>query len=494
MTKTPQGPIHGWTATQTLAALRARDIGSEELLDAQLKRIADVGGTINAVVQLDTQAARDTARAADNGQVTGPLTGLPMTIKDCFDATGFATTAGIPDLEHNRPDRDADAIARLKAAGAVIFGKTNVPLAASDHQTDNPIFGLTRNPWDTDRSAGGSSGGSAAALAAGLTPLEIGSDIGGSIRVPAHYCGVYGHKPSYGIVSARGHVPPGPGALTPPPLSVCGPLARSAADLSLAMDVLAGADEPTVRGWRLDLPHAAPHRIDATRVAVWLDGFPLDPAYRAALSEFVDDLEHAGANVDRLDGPPAPVDPDSDLYFRLLFAVIGSGMSDDDVAAFHDATRDLTDHPHTATIGRALRTSVADMGPLLEEQASQIRKWHGFFADYDVLLAPVAMGQAFAHQTGDGYGVTPQMHRTLQVGDRAQPYIENLLWPGVATVSHLPATVRPLPRTPNGLPAGIQIIGDLYADRTTLAFAELCDRLWGTAPLAPAFRSIEGET
>ncbi|RYH02649.1 amidase [Salipiger sp. IMCC34102] len=488
MTQTPTGDVHSWTATQTLGALRARQIGAEELLDAHLARNAAAGGPVNAIVQLDEDGARKSARAADKGQVPGPLAGLPMTIKDCYDATGFATTAGIPDLEHNRPERDADAVARLKAAGAVIFGKTNVPLAASDHQSDNPIFGLTRNPWDTDRSAGGSSGGSAAALAAGLTSLEIGSDIGGSIRVPAHYCGVHGHKPSYGIVSSRGHVPPGPGALTPAPLSVCGPLARSAADLELALEVLAGAEGAQARGWRLDLPPARTARLDETRVALWLDGFPLDPDYRAALEDFADELERAGVPVDRLSGPPAPVDLDSDLYFRLLFAVIGSGMSDDDVAAFKEAIADLDDHPHAATIAEALRTDVPRMGQLQEQQAAQIQRWHRFFKDYDVLLAPVAMGQAFAHQTGDGYGVTPQMRRSLQIGGVAEPYIENLCWPGVATLSHLPSTVRPLPQTPNGLPAGVQIIGDLYADRTTLGFAAQCDRVWGTAPLAPDFR------
>ena len=488
MTQTPQGPVHGWTTQQTLAALRRRQIGAVELLDAYLSRQADRGGAVNAIVQVDAETARKTARAVDAGEVSGPLAGLPMTVKDCFDATGFATTAGIPDLAENRPARDADVVARLRGAGAVIFGKTNVPVAASDHQSHNPIFGLTRNPWDPDRTAGGSSGGSAAALAAGLTPLEVGSDIGGSIRVPAHYCGVYGHKPSYGIVSSRGHVPPGPGARTAAPLAVAGPLARSAADLSLALDILAGAEGAAAQGWQLALPDARHSDIRSFRVALWCDGFPLDPQYRAELEAFADRLSQAGAQVRRLDGPPAPVDPASDLYFRMLFAVIGSGMADADVAAHIAATEGLTDHPHAATIADALRTSMADMASLLERQAALIDQWRAFFTDYDVLLAPVSMGRAFAHQADDGFGVTPQMFRTLDVGGKREAYIENLCWPGVATLGHLPATVRPLPQAGAALPAGVQMIGDLYADRTTLAFAALCDRLFGTAPLAPDYR------
>jgi amidase len=484
MKRIPTTDPHQWTATETLEALALRKIGAEELLDHTLARLPGAAESVNAVVETNEAAARATAQAVDRGEITGPLAGLAMTVKDCYEAEGFTTTAGIPDLADYRPERDADTVARLRGAGAVIFGKTNVPLAASDHQSYNPIHGVTRNPWDGARSAGGSSGGSATALAAGLTPLELGSDIGGSIRVPAHYCGVYGHKPTYGIVSSRGHVPPGPGALTPAPLSVCGPLARSARDLALAMDILAGGHA----GYELALTPSRLDSIRGARVVLWLDGFPLDDAYRAALSNFADMLEKEGAVVTRLSGPIAPVDPADDLYFRILFAVIGAGLPDEEVAGFEQAARELPDHPFASTIAATMRASVAEMSVLQERQAAHIARWRAVFEEADVVLAPVAMNTAFPHQVEDGHGPLPQLRRTLTVSGEERPYMENLLWPGAATLSHLPSTVRPLPELVNGLPAGVQMIGDLYGDRTTLAFAAACDRAFGTAPLAPDFR------
>ncbi|MEJ2030816.1 MAG: amidase family protein, partial [Maritimibacter sp.] len=372
MTISTKTAPHHWTTTETMAALTAREIGAEELLEHYLGRNASLGAEVNAVIEVNEEAARAAARAVDAGTITGPLAGLPMSIKDCYEVEGFAATAGIPDLAGYRPARDADAVARLRSAGAVIFGKTNVPVAASDHQSYNPIHGLTRNPWDGTRSAGGSSGGSAAALAAGLTPLELGSDIGGSIRVPAHYCGVYGHKPSYGIVSGRGHIPPGPGALTASPLAVSGPLARSAEDLTLALHLLAGAEGDAASGWTLTLPKARVTGLKGARVALWLDGFPLDDDYRAALEQFAREIEAEGANVTRLAGPPAPVTPSDDLYFRLLFAVIGAGMPDEEIQAFEQAARELPDHPFAATIAETMRSRVSDMTVLAERQALHI--------------------------------------------------------------------------------------------------------------------------
>ena len=484
MTRFPSTEPHHWTTTQTLDALESRRIGAEELLDHALARQHSVAQSINAIIELNEEQARDTARAVDRGEITGRLAGLAMTVKDCYEVDGFTTTAGIPELAGYRPTRDADTIARLRAEGAVIFGKTNVPLAASDHQSYNPIHGLTRNPWDRERSAGGSSGGSAAALAAGLTPLELGSDIGGSIRVPAHYCGVYGHKPTYGIVSGRGHVPPGPGALTPAPLSVCGPLGRSARDLSLALDLLAEGQP----GHKLDLTAPRVTSIRGARVALWLDGYPVDDAYRAALMRFADLLESEGAVVTRLSGPVAAVDPADDLYFRILFAVIGSGMPDDQIAEFEQAAAELPNHPFADIIAATMRASAAEMAALQERQAAHIAKWRKVFEETDIVLAPVAMNTAFPHQVEDGHGPLPQLRRTLTVSGQDRPYMENLLWPGAATLAHLPSTVRPLPELVHNMPVGVQMIGDLYGDRTTLAFAAACDRAFGLAPLAPDFR------
>ncbi|NIZ12336.1 amidase [Phaeobacter sp. HF9A] len=472
---------HSWTASETLTALRAGDISAVELLEHQLARQARLDGEINAVVEVNPEAALEAARAADARRAAGadascPLNGLPMTIKDTYEVEGFHATAGIPELAQYRAPRDAAAVALLRKAGAVIYGKTNVPVAASDHQSYNPIYGLTRNPWNPQRTVGGSSGGSAAALAAGFTALELGSDIGGSIRIPSHYCGVWGHKPSYGIVPGQGHIPPMPGALAPAPLAVCGPLARSAADLELALDLLTAAPQGA---WQLQLPAPRHKSLSQFRVAVLTEGFPVDPAYAAALQSFGQALAREGAQVTQLSAPPAHMEGSAALYIDMLFAVIGGGMPEPELQAFDAAAATHPEGSLARQVASAVRASMADFAGLAERQAHLIAAWGDWFRDYDVLLCPVAMGTAFAHQIEDGHGPAPQMNRVLEVGGQSRPYMENLYWPGLATLAHLPATVRPLPELLNGLPAGVQIIGPLQEDRTPLAFTKLCDAAFG---------------
>lgn len=251
---------HWWTATETLADLQGGRIGAVELLEHSLARQARHGPAVNAVVEVQEDQARAEAAAFDAGARIGALAGLPMTIKDTYEVAGFGCTAGIPDLAGYRSPGDADAVAQLRGAGAVVWAKTNVPLAA------------------------------------GLTALELGSDIGGSIRVPAHYCGVWGHKPSHGIVPQRGHVPPNPGRLAPSALAVCGPMARSAADLELALGLLTQA--PTT-GWHLALPPARTATLKGARIAVWTGGNPDDPDYAAAIHAFGRDLAREGARGHR---------------------------------------------------------------------------------------------------------------------------------------------------------------------------------------------------
>ena len=230
------------TASQAVTALAEGSLGSAELLEAHLARIERDNGAVNAVVAFDVERARARAARADEdhaaGRSWGPLHGLPMTIKDAFETEGLTTTSGAPELADHVPARDADAVARLKSAGAIVFAKTNLPLYAGDMQTYNQLFGRTNNPWDLTRTPGGSSGGAAAALATGMTLLELGSDIGGSIRNPSHCCGTYGHKPTWGLVSQRGHIPGPPGTMAPADLNVVGPMGRSVQDLVLGLDVL----------------------------------------------------------------------------------------------------------------------------------------------------------------------------------------------------------------------------------------------------------------
>ncbi|MCW1934908.1 amidase family protein [Pararhodobacter zhoushanensis] len=476
---------HCWSATETVEALRKRRIGAVELLDHMTARQQRLDGPLNAVIATDLDTARAAAQAADKASAPlGPLHGLPMTIKETYDVTGFATTAGIPDLAHNRPTRDADAVARLRKAGAVIWGKTNVPVAAADHQSVNPIYGLTCNPWDLERTPGGSSGGAAAAVAGGFTALELGSDIGGSIRLPAHFCGVWGLKPSYGIVSGRGHIPPGPGALAPSPLGVSGPLGRSAKDLSLALDVLAGGGPGA---WQLSLPASRHQRLADFRIAVWTGGYPVDTAYAAGIDSYANSLAGQGAQVTVLDTMPSPLKGADDLYLKLLFAVLGAGSPPDEVAGYAAVAAAHPDIPIVQLIARSVTSSMADVAQLFEAQAQTIAAWDGWFKEYDAVLMPVSMGQAFPHMLGGGFGPVSKLPETLDVGGKPESYLKNLLWPGIATFAHLPAVACPIPGGINGLPAGVQIMGPAFGDRTVLKLAELCEEAVGGFTVPPGF-------
>ena len=285
------------TATELAAAIRQKEVSSLELTDMYIDRIERYDRRINAVVVHDFERGRAAARAADEalarGDDTGPLHGVPMTVKEAYKVTGLPTTWGVPELHHNIAAEDADYVRRLKAAGAVIFGKTNVPLNLGDFQSFNEIYGTTNNPWDLTRTPGGSSGGSSAALAAGLTALEAGSDIGGSIRNPAHFCGIYGHKPTWGIVSDEGHALPG--MVAPTDIAVVGPMARCAEDLALSMDIVAGAGRTDRVGWQLNLPQPTKTRLSDFRVAI-LTNHPRAPVS----AEMADRVQQIGDRLARL--------------------------------------------------------------------------------------------------------------------------------------------------------------------------------------------------
>src|SRR5436190_6818200 len=295
MSETLSRDVLDQTAGEIVQALAAGQVGALELTEAAIARIETRDQALNAVVVRDFDRAREAARAADAALARGergPLLGLPMTVKESNNVAGLATTWGSPAFGGWTAEIDAVAVQRLKAAGAIILGKTNVPPFLSDWQSTNPVYGRTRNPWDPSRSPGGSSGGSAAALASGMTPLEVGSDIGGSIRVPAAFCGVYGHKPSYGLVPLRGHSPPGLDG-GPVALAVVGPMARSPADLQLGLDVLAGPEPEEAVGYRLELPAPRHTQLADYRVFV-IDSHPAvetDEEVRAALNGVASRLE-----------------------------------------------------------------------------------------------------------------------------------------------------------------------------------------------------------
>jgi amidase len=442
------------TASELVEALAAREVGALELADAAIARIETRDKAINAVVVRDFDRAREAAKAADAALARGeraPLLGLPMTVKESNDIAGLPSTWGFEMFKDYVAQRDATVVTRLKAAGAVILGKTNVPVMLADWQSVNPIYGRTVNPWDPTRSAGGSSGGSAAALAAGMIPLEFGSDIGGSIRVPAAFCGVYGHKPSYNLIPTRGHAPIGlDGAGVP--LSVVGPLARSAADLQLALDVTAGPDELEGAGYKLDLPPPRGAKLSDYRVLIVdeLPGVPTDNEIRAALAELGGRLEKAGAKVTR-DSSRIP-DPAGarETYMGLLNTALSRGRPD---------AKPIDAHAYMS---------------LLDAQLGVRRAWAQLFKGFDVMLAPVSGTVAFPHVDESDWS-----KRTLTINGEATPYGAQLGWPAVALLPNLPATAAPIGFTKAGLPIGAQVIGNYLDDRTTIAFAGLVEREFG---------------
>jgi amidase len=472
------------TATEQSALLASRRISARELLDLHLSRVKRVNPSCNAVVALDEEGARREARAADEklarGEKTGPLNGLPMTIKDSFAVADMVATCGLKELRDYRPQEDAVAVAKIRAGGAVLFGKTNLPAGAADHQSCNTLFGLTRNPWDGERTVGVSSGGAAAALAAGLTPLELGSDIGGSIRVPAHFCGVYGHKPSYGLVSTEGHIPPPPSHIAPTELGVAGPMARSAFDLERLFDVVLGTSELDGAGAELRLPPARHGDLRSFRVAVWNDGqaYPLDGGYAAAIDGLVDDLVRLGVKVNKA-APPA-IDPASshDVYLQTLFGIIGAGLPPPAREALLAAGERAASGSYPRRVADAVRQSLPQHFAAAEQRHHLYRGWRRFFADYDVLLCPVTPTVAFPHDI-ERLDLAAQFTRRLTVNGGTIPYMDNLAWPGLVTVANLPATVVPTGRMVGSVPAGVQIVGPYLGDRTTLRLAQLVERALG---------------
>jgi len=473
------------SATALVAALRRREIGCRELLDRYLERVARLNPALNAVVTLDAERARAAAERADRelarGGATGPLHGLPMTVKDTLETAGLRTTAGAPSLAEHVPADDATAVARLRAAGAVIFGKTNTPTFAADAQTYNPVFGTTNNPWDPARSPGGSSGGSAAAVAAGLSALELGSDIAGSIRNPSHYCGVYGHKPTYGIVPLRGHIPGPPGTLGEVDLAVVGPLARSADDLDLALSVLAGPTDERARAWRLELPPPRRNTLREYRVAAWLDdpACPVDGAVRERLEAVVAALRKAGVAIDER-ARPVDFAAAHRAFGRLLMPIMTSGLPPDQFASLTAlAASDVADGESSAVdFARAAALHYRDWIGVNEEREQCRAAWAEFFRTHDVLLCPIVPTPAIRHDHSEPIG-----ERTITVNGERRPYLDVTAWAGVIGMALLPATMAPAGRTREGLPVGVQIVGPYLEDRTPIDFARrLADVVGGFEP------------
>ncbi|MEU5540358.1 amidase [Streptomyces sp. NPDC020362] len=471
------------TAEELARALRAGEVTSAELTDEAIARIERDDKAINAICVPDFDRARAAARGADQARARGedqPLLGIPVTVKESYNIAGMPTTWGMPQYQNYMPAEDAVQVSRLKAAGAVVLGKTNVPFGLQDVQSFNEIYGTTNNPWDHGRTAGGSLGGSAAALASGFGALSIGSDIAGSLRTPAHFCGVYAHKPTLGLAASRGMVPPSAPALPADvDLAVVGPMARTARDLTLLLDVMAGPDPLTLGvAHDLTLPTARHERLCDFRVLV-LEEHPLIPtgsAVRAGVNRVADALVDGGARVER----HSPLLPDlteaAMLYTHLLFSSLVARFPVEAYEQLRTRAAGLGADDQSLDAAR-LRGMVLSHRDWIEANGRRELHRHGWrqlFAEFDAVACPITPTPAFPHD----HNPDPRARR-LDIDGVEYPYFDQLVWAGLATMPGLPATAIPAGRSPEGLPVGVQLIGPMFEDRTPLRLAELLEQKIG---------------
>ncbi len=465
------------SAKRQAKLIRHGEIGCVELLDHYIARVERHDGKINAIVVRDFDRARKRAKELDRKHRHdghGKLHGVPMTVKESFDVTGLPTTWGIPGLEKTRATSNALAVDRLLAAGAVVFGKTNVPIHLGDWQTFNAIYGTTNNPWNLTLGAGGSSGGAAAALAAGLTGLELGSDIGASIRNPAHYCGVYGHKPTFGICPPLGQTLAG--NVTSPDIAVIGPMARSAEDLSLALNVIAGPEE-IESGLRLKLPPPRYRTLKGMRIAIMTEHAlcETDDEIQTGLGALASHLTREGAKVSLTARPDFDMVLGHQLYIMLLRATT-SGRNDDAAMAHwaaEAARLPADDTGYYALMARGTAMVHRDYLRGHELRERMRRAWAVFFQDYDAFLCPAAAGTAMPHNP---HG--ERWERRITVNGKDCAVTDQMFWAGLSCFFHLPGTVAPLGTSRAGLPFGVQIVGPQYGDRATIGLARLLEKSW----------------
>ncbi len=477
------------SAADQAAAIASKELSAVELLDATIERYERLNPAINAVIATQLDVARTRAAGADAataaGESWGPLHGVPMTIKEAWDWIGSASTSGHAELVDWRPERNAEAVDRLLDAGAIIYGKTNLPVSMADWQSFNPVYGTTSNPWNTDLIPGGSSGGAAAALAAGLTALELGSDIGASIRNPAHYCGVFGHKPTFGLVPTAGHGSPGNPTLID--IGVGGPLARYASDLTLGLDVVAGAGGLDARGWKLELPAPRKSRPDQIRAAVMLESdccVVQDDELTEQLAATVTALGELGVKLDYDARPDIDIERSHHTYLMLLRSATGAELPPDVYEAMVDdaARYEAGDRDYRALAAGATRLSHWQWARFHRQREEDRLAWDAFFDDYDVLLCPTAASAAYPH---DHAG--ERADRTIPVNGGRQPTTDQLFWAGLSCGVYLPGTVAPAGLTASGLPCGLQIVTGHLRDREGIAFAELMERELGGYQVPPGY-------
>lgn len=477
------------SATRLAELIRSKELASRELLDHYLWRVDKLNGDLNAIVTFDVDNAMALAVAADeklaSGAPVGPLHGLPISVKDAIATTGIRSTGGAVELRDHVPERDAPVVAAVKQAGAIVFGKSNLPRWSGDVQAHNEIFGTTNNPWDLTRGPGGSSGGASAAVAAGLTAFEIGTDIGGSVRLPAHFAGVCGHKPSFGVIPQLGYLSHSSGGTTDVDINVFGPLARTVDDLDLLLSVMAEPRADHAAAWKLDLPPARHSQLSSYRIATWLDDdvCPVASDVGDLLDAAATALASAGASVDRAARPDGiGLQRVWEVGMPLISAATTPARTADEFARQLAQATDPDLDQQGRMRAQASVQRHRDWLQLTEQRQADRQRWADFFTRHDVLLCPVAASAAFEHVHEGGL-----YSRTITIDGQVRQYADLIAWTSFIGYVHLPSTVVPVGLTPDGLPVGIQVVAPFLEDRTAIAIARELERLLGgtqTPPLA----------
>ncbi len=476
-------------ATELLQAIRAKQIGCLEALDSFLDRIERINPEVNAIISFNIQKARELSHKADEalaqGENWGVLHGLPMTVKDVFEVKGMPTTAGAQLFRNHHPNRNADIVEKLVSNGAIIFGKTNLSEYAADWQSDNQVYGRTNNPWDFTKTPGGSSGGPAAALASGMTPLEIGSDMCGSMRIPAHYCGVYSHRSTYGIVSLRGHIPGVPGKLSQSDLASAGPMSLCADDLELALDVISGPPSPENIGWSLSLPDKRRNHLKDFRIATWFsdDFCRIDPELEEQYQRLVTFFKKRGIKIYELSSKEISLQEIYELCLVLAGGVMGQGLAPIQSLGVRLSLAALKPLRNLSPFSNGLDVyyggmiqSHSDWLKAHEKRTRMRLFFSRFFEKFDVLLTPITPWTALPHMN---HSSSSFIRTSLDVNGEKRNYIDHIPWISIATLLGLPATSAPIGKSSGNLPINIQIIGGPYCDKTTIDFARKLEKITG---------------
>lgn len=469
------------TATELAAQIQSRQVSSAEAVGAFLSHIAEHNPKLNAIVTLDEAGARRRAQQADEalarGEIWGPLHGVPVTLKDSLETAGLRTTSSHKPLADHVPQHDATAVARLRQAGAVLLGKTNLPELAGDIQTNSPLFGRTNNPWNPEYTPGGSSGGEAAAIAAGLSPLGLGSDFGGSLRIPAHFCGLFGLKPTDHRVSIAGHIPPPPGSLNSVRhMPVIGPLARCIADLRLGLSIIAGPDGRDTSVPPVPLNDTPQRPLKSLRFA-WTDQFgdvPASAETQGALAELASRLSQIGCQVERKNPP----DFDFELAWKSAGALFGAMVFSPIPTPIRLLMRLMGTARYKDPIYRsAFRmtfSSARSYFAALTQRDHLINSLESFLAGYDAWLCPVASVPAFHHGRPD------RLDLPLDVDGQMIPgALAGLGYTTVFNLTGHPVVVLPWAQSREGLPIGVQVVGPLWGEMALLNVADALTEITG---------------